>query len=278
MKNKAPILLVFALITLSLLATGCGKNEWKIGKGDPQFELQKCLKLSGEKRFEEAVECLEIFRSRFPQSAYANEAEVAIGDNYFNNKEYLLAADSYLMFVKMHPTHPKVAYAYYRLGLSYLKESPKAFDRDQQYLDKAISYLRVAVSSFPDSEYHEAAVTALKEARLKVAKRTYYIGNFYYKSGQYLAAMPRFFDVINDYPETEMVPKTLYKMVVASGKLNNLNDAKLFYSKLSMQYPDSKWTPRAEKKLSKYVKKYKGDTIQSTPEHLDIDSTDGGTQ
>ena len=273
MKKHLILLLIPALIT-NLMITGCGKSKWQIGQGAPQAEIAKCMKLSENKQFEEAIECLEVFKSRFPQTPFSREAELSIADNYFNQKEYLLAADSYMMFVKMHPTSSKIDYAYYRLGLSYLKETPKTIDRDQQYLDKAIHYLRITVATFQGSEYHEAAVESLKDARGRVAKRNYYIGRFYYRTGQYLSAILRFLDVVNDFPESELVPEALYKLVISSGKLQRTSESKLFYSKLEMEYPNSKWTERAEKKLTRYIKKY-GDKL--SPLEMQPPA-EGGTQ
>lgn len=264
---------VIACLILYTVSSGCAKNGVKISRGEPGDEVQKCLKLSEQKKFQEAIECFEIFKSRFPKTPYSIEAELAIADNYFNKKEFLLAADSYLAFTKMHPISPKTDYAYYRLGLSYLKESPKAIDKDQQYLDDAVYYLRIAATSFPNSPYREAAQASLKDALGRLAKRNYYIGRFYFRTGEYIASIPRFIDVVQNYPEAEIVPKALYKLVVANGKLRRIRDAKLFYSKLAVEYPDNEWTKKAEGKLSAYVRKY-SDTDQSvgpaeTPEEQD---------
>jgi hypothetical protein len=47
---------------------------------------------------------------------------------------------------KLHPTHEKTGYAYYRIGLCYLKENPKPIDRDQKYLETAIQYFELAMN------------------------------------------------------------------------------------------------------------------------------------
>lgn len=257
--KKTTILIMLAAFALT---TSCAKEPINIGKGAPQDEIQKCMKLSDKKRFEEAVECLEIFKSKFPQGEYSTKAELAIGDNHFNRKEYLLAAQTYETFIKMHPNSADSEYAYYRTGLSYLKESPKSIDRDQQYLEKAINFLRVAAEGFTKGSYHEAAVTSLADARSRVAKREFYIGRFYYKTGQFVASIPRFITVANDYPDTVLAPEALYKLVNASGKLRMVDDSKLYYSKLMTEYPNSEWTKKAESKVKHYVEKYGKDPAQ----------------
>lgn len=256
MKNTRKMvvgILVFAFLVASF---GCGKEGFQIGHENPQMEIQKCLKLSDKKKFEEAVECLEVFKSRFPQSPYSTEAELSIGDTYFDKKEYLMAADSYKAFLTLHPTSPKADYATYRLGLSYFKESPKAIDRDQQYLDDAIKYLGAAVVAFPGSRYSESAKKDLLDAKTRLAKRSFYIGSFYFKTREYKASLQRFSDVVNLFPETDLVPEALYKLVLASGYLRRIDDAKTYYSKLSTSFPGSDWTKKAESELTDFVKRY----------------------
>jgi len=250
MKKSSIILLTI------FFAASCAKTKVPLATGDPHSDLERCLVLAEKKKFDEAVECLEVFKSHFPQTEEAINAELLIADNYFAKKEYLLAADTYLLFIKTHPSHPKLGYAYFRLGLSYLKASPKAIDRDQEYLDDAAYYLKIALSELEGGEYREAALRALDETIRRLSAREYYIGNFYYRTGEYIAAIPRFIELLNTYPDSKLVPNALYKLVVAHGKLKRVSDAKSFYSKLSTDYPTSPWTKRAEKKLLYYTKKY----------------------
>src|SRR3989338_4850188 len=101
-------------------------------------ELNYCLQMAQKKKYEETVNCLEAFKSRHPSSPGAQEADLIIADNYFRKKDYLLAAETYQDFIKNNPYHSKADYAYYKSGISYLKNTPKAVGRDQQYLDLAV--------------------------------------------------------------------------------------------------------------------------------------------
>src|SRR3989338_6503626 len=186
-------------VGFTMLGNGCAKKEMQIGRQNPEIEIKKCIKYSEKKHFEEAIECLEIFKSHFPKSQWGTEAELLIGDTYYRKKDYLLAADSYQSFVKLHLTHPKLDYAYYKTGLSYLKQSPKAIDRDQEYLDSAISNFQIVVHNFPDSAYMNITQANLAEARTRIAKRHFYVGRFYYRTGEYIASLPRFKEIVNSY-------------------------------------------------------------------------------
>ncbi len=196
-----------------------------------------------------------MFKARYPDSREGVEAELMIGDAYFEKKDYLLAAESYAAFIKLHPLHPKVDYAFYRRGLALFKESPKAIDRDQQYLDEAIQNLAVVVRRYPNSQYRPLALKYYREARLRVARRNMYIGRFYHRTGEYKASIPRLMEVATQYKETGLAPKALYMATEAHLELGDFSGARQSFSMLSTEYPDNKYTKRAERKMERALKK-----------------------
>lgn len=244
-------------IALGIGLTGCAKKDVVIGNAGPEAEIKKCIKLSQDKDYEDAIQCLEMFKARYPQSREGQEAELMIGDAYFDKKDYLLAAESYAAFIKLHPFSPRLDYAFYRRGLSLFKEAPKAIDRDQQYLGEAIENLRVAVQRFPNSMYRTEALKYYKEARLRVAKRNLYVGRFYYRTGQYKAAIPRLEEVAIQYKDSGLAPKALYLATVSNLELGQFPEARRTFSMLSVDYPGDRWTKRAEKKMKGAAKKQK---------------------
>lgn len=253
---KRTIITAVCLAILVSLA-GCAKDDIVIGNEGPEVEVRKCVKLSQRKKYEDAVQCLEMFKTRYPQSREGIEAELMIGDAYFDKKDYLLAAESYAAFIKLHPFHPRIDYAYYRRGVALFKESPKAIDRDQQYLTEAIQNLEVVIRRYPDSTYRPLALKYYREARLKVARRNLYIGRFYYRTGEYKAAIPRLMEVALQYKETGLAPKALYMATVSHLELGDVGGARGSYSLLATEYPDDKFAKKAERKMKRAMKKEK---------------------
>jgi len=249
---KPKIIIVLALFAL---LSGCAKEMPLIGAGDPDKEFKDCLRLSAKKRFEDSVQCLEMFKARYPQTRLGQEAELRIGDAYFSKKDYLLAAESYAAFLRLHPRSRRADYAHFRIGVSYYKESPKAIDRDQEYLESAIKQLRIVLRHYPNSSYKSLASTILHRARKRVARRNYYIGSFYYRTGEYISSIPRFWDVARNYSDSGLADKALYRIIEASLKLSSLDEARVAFSALSTEFPDSKYTKRSERKLLGAVKR-----------------------
>lgn len=245
-----------ALISLLLiLGTGCARDKISIGKGDVEGEFKECMRLSSKGKFEDSIQCFEMYKTRYPQTIQGQEAELMIGDVQFAKKEYLLAAESYSAFIKLYPTHPKIDYAYYRTGVAYFKESPKAIDRDQEYLDDAIENLRTVLRRYPNSAYSELSRATLHVALNRIAKRNFYIGRFYYRTGEYIAAIPRFKEVATNSPDSGIADLALYRVIESNLKLKQFEDAKLIFGELSTKFPNSKYTKRAENKLLRAAKK-----------------------
>ncbi len=195
-----------------------------------------------------------MFKARYPQSREGMEAELMIGDAYFDKKDYLLAAESYAAFIKLHPLSPRLDYAFYRRGTSLYKEAPKAIDRDQQYLGEAIENLKIVIQRYPGSTYYEPAMKYYTEARSRLARRNMYVGRFYFRTGEYKASLPRLADVATNYRDTGFAPKALYMLTVAQLELGDKESARNAYSVMATEYPNDKYTKKAEHKMQKAMK------------------------
>gem|GEM_PF-694593 len=244
-----------ALLAAAASLAGCARETPQIGRGEPRKEIRQCIALGEKGHYEDSIQCLEMFKARYPQTQLAREAELMIGDAYFSRKDYLLAAETYQAFLRLHPLHRKADYAHYRIGVSYFKESPKAIDRDQRYLKEAVHHLRIVLRRYPGSKYRDAARAVLLVARRRLARRHYYIGRFYYRTGEYIACIPRFMEVANRYPDSGLADKALYMAIKANLGLDRLEAAKETYSTLATKYPKSRYVKRAERKLLRAVKK-----------------------
>jgi len=245
-----------SLLLLTILFLGaCAREKVQIGRENPNLEIEKCIALSKKKRYEEAVECLEIFKSRFPNSAEGQAAGLKIADTHFLQHQYLLAVDAYQTFVKLHPLHPQVEYAYYRAGMSYLAEAPKPIDRDQKYLFKAKEMLQIALRVSYQNTYKDLIVEGLQGINERLAKRLFYIGRFYYRTNEHLAAVPRFEELIQKYPESQLAPKSLYYMAKSNLLLDRTERARQAVQNLIENFPKNHWTKKAQDHFIKKTKK-----------------------
>ncbi len=247
MSKRFSIILV---LFLALSYAGCSKKSYKLtGQESDEQAMEKCLKLSQKKKFQEAIECLEIFRSRFPDSTHALDAELAIADNYFKNKEWLLAAESYVLYARLHPNSDKLDYAYYRAGLAHEKLLPKKIDRDMSSMEKAEDSFTEVFRRFPDSPYSKLAQAKYDEIRSRGAQKNMYVGKFYFKYGEYRAAVPRFLAILQDYPGLGFDEEALFRLAISYKKLGDQEKARAAAELMQEKFPESKKTHKIVKKI-----------------------------
>jgi len=242
--------LLLLLPLLALAGVACNKKSFKFtGDETDEQAIEKCMKLSEKKKFQEAVDCLEIFKSRFPDSTYAVDAELNIADAYFRKKDWVLAAETYNLYTRLHPTSEKLDYAYYRAGLAYEKQLPKSIDRDLSSLNNAQENFAMVYRRFPTSPYAEMAKAKYDEIRGRGAKKDMYVGKFYYKTGQYRAAIPRFLEILQEYPGLGYDEEALERTAIAFHKLGDKEKAQGAAQLMQEKFPNSKRTKKVLKKV-----------------------------
>jgi len=201
--------LLLAVGFFLLSAGGCG---WFSSSTKEEAEqsadalIQEGLDAYQLKKYERATEAFQKLRDRFPYSPYAVLAELKLADSYYLNKDYELAATSYKEFEKMHPTNEVIAYVVFMQGMSYFKQMP-TIDRDQSKTLLAVQEFDRFSKGHPKSEYITQAMINREEAQKNIVAHEFYIGEFYLKKKDYLAALGRFEGIVKQYPQTPHPPK-----------------------------------------------------------------------
>jgi outer membrane protein assembly factor BamD len=243
------IALALAIVAIASSAmSGCAHQPYLSSAKSGDDALTQCEKLEKSKDWDKANECLEVLKSRFSGTGAATEADLELGDNYYRKGDYLLASESYIAFTKLHPTHEKVGYAYYRIGLCYMKENPKAVDRDQKYLETSLEYFELAENN-ATGDLKVLAHEKWTEARTRIAQRQYYIGHFYHRTGEYMAAIPRFQDILTNYTGLGLDERALYMMGDSYVRLKDKERALEILGVFDQHFPDSKYRKKLASQL-----------------------------
>ena len=92
----------------------------------PDETLEKELYDSAQSRlkggnYESAIYSLEALERRFPFGRYAEQAQAELIYAYYMNYNFEQAISAAERFIKLHPRHPHVDYAYYLKGLAGLE-------------------------------------------------------------------------------------------------------------------------------------------------------------
>lgn len=196
------LLLCCASAVLFLLC-GCGVIDYYFVPlpEDTAQELYEAGVMSMEqKNYTDAAEYFTKLKDRYPFSPYTPAAELALGDAYFKDGEYLFAADAYKEFEALHPRHEKIPYVLFQIGRSYY-ESFSSIDRPQNNIDDAIQYLQLLQESFPGSEYAPKAGEYIIKCRRLLAEHEIYVADFYWTKKHYVSAWKRYQYVAENFQE-----------------------------------------------------------------------------
>ena len=226
-------LLTAALIWLTLTAvtSGCSSLEklW-----DDIFEstgsevdlLPQDLAYDGmdhlkAKRYDSAIEAFQKLKDRYPYSKYAILAELKIADAMYLKGNYLEAQAAYQDFEQLHPRNEAVPYVIYQQGMCYfnLIAGP---DRDQTPTVRSIQTFTRLADSFPESRYAAMALARITEAQNSLAGHEFNVGEFYYNSREYKAAMGRFVSLVKNYPDTGYHLRALDYIRICRQKLDEM--------------------------------------------------------
>lgn len=197
--------------------------------------------------YDKAIGYFQKLESRYPHGRYATQAQLEIIYAYYKLNDPIQTIAAADRFIKLHPNHPNIDYAYYMKGLATFNErgiiekatKQQISDRDPKSLRESFLALKELITRYPDSRY-------VKDARLRMtylvntlAEHELHVARYYMKRQAYVAAVNRTKFVIENYPETPSVEEALVIMISAYDLLG-MEDLKQDTTRvLQTNYPQS---------------------------------------
>lgn len=228
MKNIGFILLILSLS----LSSGCSWLGWgddeenEIGSED-STERDFYEKIQGSldaKNYTVAIGNLQLLEHNFPFGKYAEQAQLELIFAQFRSGDHEGSIDSADRFVRLHPQHPNVDYAFYVKGLSEIAQTSSFFggfmptdktQRDIGTARDAFGTLTELLATFPKSPYAPDARKRLVDLRNQLARAEIHAANYYFARGSYLAAANRGRFVVENFQRSPAVPDGLAVMAQA---------------------------------------------------------------
>lgn len=218
-----PLLLILILLIFNLHLLGCtssGKDKFNNLSETAIYEkAQSHLRRSD---YILATEALQQLEADFPFGKYANSAQLALIYAYFKSDEPLLADSAAARYIRLHPNHPNVDYAYYMRGLINFPKPTTLFQsalgtdlskRDMETTRSSFVYFSELTRLFPESQYAPDAIKRMEYLRNLLARHEINVANYYLDRGAYLAAANRGRYVIENFQKSPAVPDALAIMI-----------------------------------------------------------------
>ncbi|HWR77605.1 MAG TPA: outer membrane protein assembly factor BamD [Thiobacillus sp.] len=254
--NRAPGLnrvLGSLLLAAALTLGGCGllpevKDETTGWSAQKLYAEAKDNLNDGN--YERAVKLFETLEARYPFGRYAQQAQLEIAYAYYKDNEPISAIAACDRFIKLHPNHPNVDYAYYLKGLANFNDdlgllgnlvNQDMSERDPRAARDAFLAFKELVTRFPDSKYAADSTARMKYLVNALAGNEIHVAKYYLKREAYVAAANRAKEVLKTYPEAPALEEALAIMVVAYDKLKLTDLRDDAQRVLTLNFPNSKY-------------------------------------
>ena len=246
-----------ALILVLCLA-GCGLLP---AQNDDETRGWSANKLYSEAKtnlnegsYEKAIKLYEKLEARYPYGRYAQQAQLEIAYAYYKDKDVTSALAAADRFIKLHPNHPNVDYAYYLKGLANFNEDLGVLgkltsnfsgqdmtERDPKSSRESFDAFRDLVARFPASKYAQDSTDRMSYLVNSLAAHEVHVAKYYMKRGAFVAAANRVQYALKTYPNAPANEEGLLILVQAYDKLGMAdlrNDAERV---MKANFPNSKY-------------------------------------
>jgi len=242
--KRSVALFVLLLAACSLADKPDPKTGWSAEK---LYRDAKEALDSGQ--YDLAIKRYETLEARFPYGRYSQQGQLEIAYAYYKQSEQASAVAAAERFVKLHPNHSNVDYAYYLKGLAYFNEDlgllgrmarQDRTERDPKSARDSFDAFKELVQRFPDSLYAPDALARMKYLVNALASHEVHVARYYMKRGAYVAAANRAQYALKNYPQAPAQEEALLIMIQAYDVLSMpelRDDAERILRK---NFPDSK--------------------------------------
>ncbi|HEX4869781.1 MAG TPA: outer membrane protein assembly factor BamD [Moraxellaceae bacterium] len=233
------------LILLALLLGACASSKPRVMSEKQYYESAQKSMRSGN--FTKAAEDLEALESHYPVGAYTEQAQLELVYANFRHVDYAGASAAAERFIRLHPNHPQVDYAYYMRGLAdfeaerdfFTRYLPvKNYARDMDNLQDAFTNFRELLVRFPDSPYSPDARARMIWIRNQLAESEMHVARLYARKKAWLSCLNRARGVVENFPGAPQVPDALALQAWAYDKLGMADLATQQRELLKASYPN----------------------------------------
>ncbi len=172
--------------------------------------------------YDRAIQLFEKLEARYPYGRFAQQAQLEVAYAYYKQGEQALALAAADRFIKLHPNHQNVDYAYYLKGLVNFNEDlgllaglsrQDLSERDPKGAREAFDSFRELTERFPESRYADDSRARMQYLVNSLASHEVHVARYYYNRGAYVAAANRAQTAVSNFPQAPATEEALFLLV-----------------------------------------------------------------
>jgi len=244
---KSPIRFVLFLMVASGFAS-CQSKPSTLDIISPAVSIyENGLAKLEKQKYKQAAEEFSNVYFQHPGSPITPYAEIMEAYAYYLAKYYQDTMDILDNFIKIHPLHQDIAYAYYLKALAAFHQLSDVY-YDQSNTTIAQEALQSVIAKFPHTPYATDAKEKMEITKDYLAAKDMEIGKYYMKArNNPIAALGRFQSAIKH--QTHHDPEALYRQAESCLMIGLTREARLYAGDLINRFPESSWSRLAAKNL-----------------------------
>lgn len=231
------LFLLGAMVLLAGLPSCAGSGN-SLAQSSSEQRFREGMAALEDEDYVKAKEMFELIITQDPASDVADDAQYYLGESYFGNKEYRLAAFAYNRLRTSFPNSPFYRDAFFKASESYYKGS-LPHDRDQKETKIAIDQFRSFLQYYAQDSLAPLARARVTELRSRLAMKDFMNAEQYMALDDFRAALIYYDRVIADYADTDFYEQAMIGRVRALSELNRTNEAIETIDKFSAERPSS---------------------------------------
>ncbi|QIK78424.1 outer membrane protein assembly factor BamD [Sphingomonas piscis] len=204
-----------------------------------------------QRDYEVAAKLFDEVERQHPYSAWARRAQLMSAFSYYLASKYPEAVSSAQRFVTIHPGNREAPYAHYLIAMSYYQQIPDV-TRDQSTTQQALDAFGELIRRYPQSRYAADARLKLDLINDHLAGKEMEVGRFYQRSGNWLASVARFRNVVDKYQTSSHTPEALERLVESYLALGIPEEAHKTAAVLGRNYPSSPYYKHAYELIARH--------------------------
>lgn len=252
---------IHIILLASLMFTGCatGKKSQKTYESKVERAYDRAEAAMERGDYIDAVARYNAIRSQFPYSRFATLSDLRLGDAYYEQEKFATAISQYRTFMKLHPNHPEVDYASFRVAESFKGQMPNdwlllppSYERELSTTRDAEREYEFFLKKFPDSEFADDASRELAQVKRRLADHELYVATFYLRKNNPRACALRLRYLLDNYSGVGLDPRALFLLGRSYLELGDVGKARTALQDLVDNFPDDSLAREARRYLDRY--------------------------